>query len=137
MSEFSQWFSEQVTRRGRAASLSRLAEATGVSKSTVANWGRDENPSTPTWENCRGIALAFNVDREYVRRLAGYVDPDTDPVVSQETLSPEEAALVRSFRTGSQEWRDWLLAGIRVTQTTAPDPDEPPARPRRARPSPD
>lgn len=107
VSEFSQWFEEQLRARGRAGSLSKIAEATGASKSTIANWASGD--TNPTWHNCRGIASAFNVPRDEVRRLAGYRDPDDDPYIGEATLTPDEAALVNEYRKGNDQTRQSLL----------------------------
>lgn len=107
--------------RGRAGSLSKIAQETGASKSTIANWAKD---TIPSWHYCRGIADAFNLPREYVRTLAGYVDPEDDPYIAEATLTPDEAMIVRAYRTGDREVQAHLELAARVALRLRSHSDE-------------
>lgn len=83
MSEFSEWLTQEVGRRG--LSLRDLADEItrrrqtkgGVKHTTIKSWMDDY--AVPTWHNAGTLAEALGVPRAYVRGLAGYNDPEDEP----------------------------------------------------------
>ncbi len=81
MSEFSEWLTEEIDRRGLslrvlADDISRRREGTGVKHTTIKSW--QDGYAVPNWFNCGSLADALGVSRDQVRTMAGYVDPDEE-----------------------------------------------------------
>lgn len=137
MTPFAEWLETRM--RARGITKSQLAAFIGSRPSTIGAWfTHDAIPST---DLCQKLAGYFGVPLEDVMRAAGHLPPAR--VTVEETIIPELQLRIRRFSPEDQ--RRYLLPAIELAQTlrepregeeaepTAPDDEEPPARPGRRR----
>lgn len=98
MSDFCEWLSEEIHRRGWSqAELARRAEVTPAQISRVLSKVQQPGPDT-----CTGIAQALGISPEEVFRRAGRLPPEPPEAVG-------EKKLLRLFRQLSQGARQEVL----------------------------
>lgn len=110
MSDFTEWLTKQIAQR----SLRDIADEVGVRHSTVKSW--QTGYSVPSWHNCREIAKAFGVPREYVRALAGYVDADELLDSAPDAEAIELSAIWTQLDEPNRESLLRVAQALRVTQ---------------------
>lgn len=128
MSEFSEWLTSEVERRG--LSLRDLASdihqikvdtwAVGLEGKEAENVRRGPEFTTikswmdgyvvPGWHNVGALADALGVSREMVRRMAGYADPDTGTL----TEDVEVTEILRAWEQLVDFDRQALLRFVRA-----------------------
>lgn len=113
MSEFSEWLTQEIDRRGLslrvlADDISRGREGAGVKHTTIKSW--QDGYAVPNWFNCGALADALGVSRDYVRRLAGYVDPDTEA----STEDPEVTEILAARERLGEFDRQALIRFVRA-----------------------
>ena len=97
-------------RKERNVSQQKLAQALGVSRSTVAMW--ETGPNQPDYETLLRIADYFEVSTDYIleRTKEKISSPPSDP------LSEEDAALLEAFHAASSETRNNIYLILRLPE---------------------
>ena len=103
-------------RRDKGLSQARLAAATGVSRSAVAQWETDRTGQVSG--NLSRIARALDVSLEVLLHGEAARGPDT--------LTGDELALLRLYRTCRVEQRAELLRSARKLAQRQAEPIDPP-----------
>lgn len=89
-----------------------LAQKVGVGQNAVKAWVLGGNVS---WHNCRAIADALGASRDYVRQLAGYIDPEDEPAPQSD---PETRELVAIYGDLNERGREALFEVARALRQT-------------------
>jgi transcriptional regulator with XRE-family HTH domain len=110
MPTFSEWLQTQMESQG--VGQRELAQKVGVGQNAVKAWVLGGNVS---WHNCRAIADALGASREYVRQLAGYIDPEDEPAPQSD---PETRELVAIYGDLNQRGREALFEVARALRQT-------------------
>lgn len=90
-------------------SKSRLAREAGVNRGTLENW--KIQPKPPTAETIKAVAEALSIDQDLALRLAGYMPPDQERPVANESSNEAIDARITALELEIAKLREERQAG--------------------------